>query len=52
MCETRDYEHAVELERALKEHYSNVHFGNMADIMSSDGLKADKLLTDTRSPLL
>lgn len=51
MCETRDVEHAIELERALKEHYTNVHFGHMADALSADGLKADALL-DSRSPLL
>ena len=50
MCETRDLEHAVELERVLKEHYQNVHFGHMADALGSGGLKAD-LLLDSRSPL-
>lgn len=50
MCETRDLEHAVELERALKEHYQNVHFGHMADALGSGGLKSD--LLDSRSPLL
>ena len=49
MCETRDLEHAVELERVLKEQYQNVHFGHMADALGSGGLKAD--LLDSRSPL-
>jgi hypothetical protein len=50
MCETRDVEHAIELERALKENYNSVHFGTMCDALSSGGLRADIL--DSRSPLL
>lgn len=47
MCETRDLEHAIELERALKENYSQVHFGRRADAISQE-----HLLGDLRSPLL
>jgi len=50
MCETRDLEHAIELERMLKEHYSNVHFGTMVDALGGGGLRADIL--NSRSPLL
>ena len=48
MCETRDLEHAIELERVLKEHYKDVHFGLLADALTGGGLKAD--LLDSRSP--
>lgn len=51
MCETRDVEHAVELERTLKEHYTNVHFGKMADCFGEGGLGADDIM-NSRSPLL
>lgn len=51
MCETRDLEHAVELERVLKEHYNNVHFGKMADALGGSGLTVDEVM-DSRSPLL
>ncbi|XP_057373337.1 L-threonine ammonia-lyase-like isoform X2 [Daphnia carinata] len=51
MCETRDVEHAVELERALKEHYNNVHFGKMADALGGSGLTVDEVM-DSRSPLI
>ncbi|EFX82963.1 hypothetical protein DAPPUDRAFT_302120 [Daphnia pulex] len=51
MCETRDVEHAVELERVLKEHYNNVHFGKMADALGGSGLAAEEIM-DSRSPLI
>ena len=51
MCETRDLEHAIELERMLKEHYNNVHFGAMADALGPSGLKAETVL-DSSSPLV
>lgn len=50
MCETRDLEHAIELERVLKENYTSVHFGHMCDALGGGGLKVDIL--DSRSPLL
>lgn len=51
MCETRDVEHAVELERVLKEHYNNVHFGKMADALGGSGQVAEEIM-DSRSPLI
>jgi len=50
MCETRDLEHAVEMERVLKEHYKSVHFGHFADVTNSGGMKID--LLDCPSPFV
>ena len=50
MCETRDVEHAIELERVLKENYNNVHFGSMCDALNAGGLRTDIL--ESRSPLI
>jgi len=50
MCETRDLEHAVELERVLKEQYKSVHFGHFADVTNAGGMKID--LLDCPSPFV
>lgn len=41
MCETRDQEHANELERVLRETYTKVNFGKITDHINEAGFHGD-----------